>query len=92
MLGQGADAQLHSSQLVEVADQFVGSDRDETGRESALGHERLGGAGGDFSHRARDLDVFRQIEIMYTGATRSFGDCDVAVVRQAEIHGVDDGS
>ncbi len=89
MLGQGADAQLHGSQLVEVTDQLVGRDRDEAGRESALRHERLLGAGGDLAHRARDLDVFRQIEIMYTGAPRSFRDCDVAVVRQARDHGVD---
>ena len=59
------------------------------GRETALGHERLLGAGGDLAHRARDLDVFGQIEIMDTGAPRRFRDCDVAVVRQARDHGVD---
>ena len=89
MLGQGADAQLHRAQLVEVTDQLVGGDRDESGCETALGNERLLGAVGDLADRASDLDVFCQIEIMYTGAPRRFRDRDVAVVRQARNHGVD---
>ena len=47
MLRQRTDAQLHGAQLVEVADQLVGGDGDEAGREAALGNERLLRALGD---------------------------------------------
>ena len=89
MLGQGADAQLDGAQFVEVADQFIRSDRDESGRKTALRYERLSGAFRDPAHGASDLDVFGQIEVMYTGAPRCFGDCDVAVVGKARDHGID---
>ena len=89
MLGQGADAQLHRPQLIEVTDQLVRGDRDEPRRQAALGHERLLGAGGDLAHRARDLHVFRQIEVADARAPRRLGDRDVAVVGQAGDHRVD---
>ena len=89
MLGQGADAQLDGAQFVEVPDQFIRSDGDESGRKTALGYERLSGAFRDPAHGASDLHVLGQIEIMYTGAAGGFGDCDIAVVGQARDDGVD---
>jgi hypothetical protein len=39
-------------------------------------------------HGSRDLDILCQVEVMHTSASRSFGNCDVAVEGQAGDHRV----
>ena len=71
MLRQGADAQLHRAQLVEVGDELRGGDADEARREPALRHERLARADGDRAHRAGDLDILGQVEVVAVPAWRA---------------------
>ena len=89
MLGQGADAQLHGAQVVEVADQFVRRDRNEARCQSTLRHERLRGAVGNLPNGAGDFDVFGEIEIVSAGASRRLGDTDIAVVGETRNDRVD---
>ena len=74
MLRQGADAQLHRAQLIEVRDELRCGDADEARREAALRHEGLLGAGGDGAHRAGDLDVLGEIEVVGAGLARRLRD------------------
>ncbi len=83
MLGQGADAQLHRTQLIEMGDQFRGGDADEPRGESALGDEGLGGATRHRAHRAGDFDVLGEVEVVRARLAGRLRDPDVAVERQA---------
>ena len=89
VLRQGADAQLHGPQRVEVCDQLGGGDADESGRETTLRHECLLGPRGEGAHRARDVHVFRQVEVVDTRLAGGRGDPEVAVVRQAGNDAID---
>ena len=88
MLGQGADAQLHGAQLVEVRDELRGGDADEARREPALRHEGLARADGDGAHRAGDLDVLGQVEVVGVRLAGRLRDRDIAVEGQARDHRV----
>ncbi len=83
MLRQGADAQLHRSQFVEMLDELVRSDADEARCEAALRHERGGCAIGDRADLLGDRNVFGQVEVMQALGPRHFRHGDVAEIGQA---------
>ena len=88
MLGQGADAHADAAQLVEVRDELVRRDRDESRGETALRHEGRRRALGRRAHGARDLDVLGQVEVVQARVARDTGDARVAIERQRRNHGI----
>ena len=89
VLGQRADAQLHGPQSVKVRDQLGRGDADEPRRETTLRHECLVRPRGEGAHGARDVHIFRQVEVVGARFARGLCDPEVAVVRQARNHGID---
>ena len=88
VLGQGADAQLDGTQLVEVLGELIRRDADESRRESTLGHEGLRCTTRDAAHGAGDFDVFGEIEIVRIALARRLGHGGIAVIGQAGDDGV----
>ena len=88
VLGQGADAQLDGTQLVEVLGELVGRDADESRRESTLGHEGPGCTARDAAHRPGDLDVLGEVEVVRITLARRLGHGRIAVIGQAGDDGV----
>jgi hypothetical protein len=86
VLGQGAHAQLDAAQLLEMADERVGSDAHEARREAALRHECLPGAVGDAAHGPGHGHVLGEVEVVGADPARRLGDGDVAVIGQARDH------
>ena len=68
MLRQGADAQLHRAQLLEVRDELRRGDADEAGRQTALRHECPRWACCDGADGTRDLDVLGEVEVVDAAA------------------------
>ena len=64
MLGQRADPEFHRAQLVEMLDQLVGRNRDETGRQATLWRKYAVRACGELAHGLGDRDVLGQVEIV----------------------------
>ena len=83
MLGQGADTQLDRFQRVEVLDQFVGRDADETRRQSALRRKHLVRTLGEFPYRFRHGHILGQVEVMQPVFACNARDRDIAEIRQA---------
>ena len=71
MLGQGANAQLHRADALEVPDQFRGGDADEARCQPALGRKGGGRTGGDGEHRGGRAHVLRQVEVVGSLVSRA---------------------
>ena len=87
VLGQGADAEFHGLELVEVRDQLIGGDADEARREAALRGIHFVAALGDPAHGFGYLDVLGQVEVVQAAFAGDFGDHDVAEVGQPRDDG-----
>jgi len=83
VLGQGADAQLDRTQLVEMLGELVGRDADEAGREPALGYEGPRSTARNSPHCLGDFHVLGEIEIVRVPLARRLGHHGIAVIRQA---------
>ena len=71
---QGSHAHLDFPQLLELAREIVGHNRDEARRQSALRNEGGLGAMGELLDQPRGFDVFGQVEVMRPGPLGPFGD------------------
>ncbi len=87
-LRQRADAHVDAVQLVEVACQMIGHDRDESRRQSALWHEDLAGPGliRDFANYPGGGDIFGQIEIAGAGLQSALGRQRIELIAERRNH------
>ena len=90
MLGQGADAQLHGFQFVEVLDDFICRNADKARCESTLRDKGCFRTFGQFPHLICHCDIFCQVEVMHVFLPCNICDRDIAKIGQAGNHG--DGS
>src|SRR5690606_29325260 len=84
----GAHSKLHCAHFIEMTDQLVCGDGDETWRKSALGYKRVIRTFGDTAYGPCDFDVFGEIEVVRARTTCRLGDTDAAIEGQAGNHGI----